>query len=143
MHIHFQILLFSLKLFFVEHTANFSEILEHTKTILKQAQKEYHIFMMGKINVPKLANFPEIEMFVIIACPETSLIDRNEFGRPIITPFELELAFVKYKFHMISYLLSHYRNFQKVCLVENSLTIFRFTEEKNGVLSIQLISEKF
>lgn len=77
--------------------ANSLDILEHIKNILRKAQKEYHIFMMGKINVTKLANFPEIEMFVIIACPETSLLDAKEFMKPIITPFELEIALVKGK----------------------------------------------
>ena len=31
--------------------------------------------MMGKPNVPKMANFMEIDVFVLVACPENSLIN--------------------------------------------------------------------
>ncbi len=31
--------------------------------------------MMGKPNVPKMANFMEVDIFVLVACPENSLID--------------------------------------------------------------------
>jgi diphthamide biosynthesis protein 2 len=51
--------------------------------------------VVGKLNVPKLANFQEIDIFVIVACPENSLVDSKEFFKPIITPFELEIALVK------------------------------------------------
>lgn len=72
---------------------------------------------VGKLNPAKLANFMEVECFVLVACPENTLIDSKvrfylpflllalslrrsltlshrsqEFLRPIITPFELELA---------------------------------------------------
>lgn len=64
------------------------------------------------MNPAKLANFMEVECFVLVACPENTLIDSKvrsplfatpltlmtdflssqEFLRPIVTPFELELA---------------------------------------------------
>lgn len=47
---------------------------------------------MGKINPAKLANFLEIECFVLVACPENSLLDAKEFLCPIVTPYELEVA---------------------------------------------------
>ena len=56
----------------------------------------YYIFAVGKINVPKLANFAEVDMFVLVACPENSMIDSKEFYKPIVTPFELEIALVRY-----------------------------------------------
>ena len=34
-----------------------------------------YIFSVGKINVAKLANFMEIDIFVLIACPENTLLD--------------------------------------------------------------------
>jgi len=34
----------------------------------------------------------EIECFVLVACPENSLIESRDFFKPIITPFELEVA---------------------------------------------------
>ena len=39
-----------------------------------------------------MANFPEIDVFVLVACPENSLFDSKEYLRPIITPFELDVA---------------------------------------------------
>jgi diphthamide biosynthesis protein 2 len=47
---------------------------------------------VGKLNPAKLANFPEIDVYTLIACPENSLLDSRDFYRPVITPFELEVA---------------------------------------------------
>ncbi|CAG8461635.1 1987_t:CDS:10 [Acaulospora colombiana] len=51
-----------------------------------------YTFVMGKLNISKMANFMEIDCFVLVACPENSLIDSKEFYRPIVTPFELEMS---------------------------------------------------
>jgi len=51
---------------------------------------------MGKLNVAKMANFLEIDIFVLVASPENSLIDSKEFFKPVVTPFELEMALTKY-----------------------------------------------
>lgn len=76
---------------------NYMDILAYLKRIIKAAGKKYYTFVMGKLNIPKLANFAEIDMFVLVACPENSLIDSKDFFRPIVTPFELEIALVKGK----------------------------------------------
>lgn len=66
---------------------------------------------MGKPNPAKLGNFMEVECFVLVACPENSLLDAKvtyvlnqgmgrllrscclqEFLQPIVTPYELEVA---------------------------------------------------
>ncbi|KAF9431225.1 Diphthamide biosynthesis protein 2 [Entomortierella beljakovae] len=57
--------------------------------------KKAYTFVMGKLNVAKMANFMEIDCFVYVACPENSLIDSKEFYRPIVTPYELEIALSK------------------------------------------------
>lgn len=71
---------------------NFVEILNRVKSIIKKAGKKSYTFIVGKINVAKLANFMEINIFVQIACPENSLLDSSEFYKPVVTPYELELA---------------------------------------------------
>ncbi|XP_049849484.1 2-(3-amino-3-carboxypropyl)histidine synthase subunit 2-like isoform X2 [Schistocerca gregaria] len=71
---------------------NYLEVLQRLKRVIGRAGKKCYIFVVGKLNVPKLANFAEIDLFVLIACPESSLIDTTEYLRPCITPFELELA---------------------------------------------------
>eukprot|EP00731_Ephydatia_muelleri_P026511 Em0018g611a len=72
--------------------ADYLEIAERIKAVLKCAGKKYYSIAMGKLNPAKLANFMEIDIFVLVSCPENSLIDTQDFYRPIITPFELEIA---------------------------------------------------
>ena len=47
----------------------------------------------GKPNPQKLANFPEIEAFVLVACEQAALIDGRDYLQPVITPWEAEVAF--------------------------------------------------
>ncbi|CAK8675706.1 unnamed protein product [Clavelina lepadiformis] len=72
--------------------AGYSSILDHLKKILSQSGKKAYTFVVGKLNPQKLANFPEIDVFVLVACPEESLIDSTEYYKPICTPYEVELA---------------------------------------------------
>ncbi|KAJ1917424.1 Diphthamide biosynthesis protein 2 [Tieghemiomyces parasiticus] len=72
--------------------AHYMDVIAHIKLQIRQAGKKYYQFVMGKINVAKMANFMEIDAFVLVACPENSLIDSKEFYRPIVTPYELELS---------------------------------------------------
>lgn len=51
--------------------------------------------LMGRPNPAKLANFPECDVFVLVACAQTVLLDSKEYLAPLITPFEAELAFVE------------------------------------------------
>ena len=36
---------------------------------------QFYTVAVGKLNVAKMANFMEIEVFLLVACPENSLID--------------------------------------------------------------------
>ncbi|XP_009570449.1 PREDICTED: diphthamide biosynthesis protein 2, partial [Fulmarus glacialis] len=47
---------------------------------------------VGKPNPAKLANFLEVDIFVLVACAQNSLLDSSDFYRPVVTPYELELA---------------------------------------------------
>ncbi len=67
-----------------------------------------YTFVVGKLNPNKLANFPEIDVFVAVACPENSLINDKEFYRPVITPYEFEVNIV--------YLGGKYKAFLNVCV---------------------------
>ena len=73
-------------------TERYTDIIERVKTTGRAANKKVYVFLVGKPNVAKLANFPEIDVYVLVACPETSLIDSKEFLQPIVTPYEFELA---------------------------------------------------
>ncbi|KAG8742817.1 Diphthamide biosynthesis protein 2 [Ceratobasidium sp. 414] len=73
-------------------SASYIPLMTHLRRILSKAQKKSYTISVGKLNPAKLANFMEIECFVLVACPENSVIDSKEFYRPIVTPFELEIA---------------------------------------------------
>ncbi|XP_051572701.1 2-(3-amino-3-carboxypropyl)histidine synthase subunit 2-like [Myxocyprinus asiaticus] len=77
--------------------ANYLTIIEQLKDIIHKAGKKSYMFAMGKINVPKLANFLEIDVYVLVACSESSLLDSSEFYRPVVTPFEMDLACNKHR----------------------------------------------
>ncbi|CAJ1944225.1 unnamed protein product [Cylindrotheca closterium] len=69
------------------------DVVKSLKRIIHDAGKASYSFAVGKINPAKLANFAEIECFVLVACPEHSLLqDEREYHVPIITPLELEIA---------------------------------------------------
>lgn len=72
--------------------ADYLSIIQQLKETIHRAGKKSYMFAMGKLNVPKLANFLEIDIFVLIACPENSLLDSSEFYKPVVTPFEMEVA---------------------------------------------------
>ncbi|CAG0918436.1 unnamed protein product [Notodromas monacha] len=69
------------------------EIVERLKLVLKLAGKSFHVFVVGKLNPAKLANFPEVDAFVLVSCPEAVFVeDSKDFLQPIVTPYEMELA---------------------------------------------------
>lgn len=72
--------------------ADYLAVIQQLKETLHRAGKKSYLFAMGKLNVPKLANFLEIDIFVLIACPQNSLLDSTEFYKPVVTPFEMEVA---------------------------------------------------
>lgn len=74
---------------------NYLHIVEHVKARIRNAGKKSYTFVVGKINAAKVANFSEIDAWVVIGCWESSLIDSEDFWKPILTPFELELALMK------------------------------------------------
>jgi diphthamide biosynthesis protein 2 len=84
-------------------------VIRRLRQIISRSQKKSYTISVGKLNPAKLANFMEIECFVLVACPENSIIDTKvrylvirfasvrltpyqEFLRPIITPHELIAA---------------------------------------------------
>lgn len=65
--------------------------LHSARSVHRSGRKSY-LFVVGKVNVPKLANYAEIDAFVLVACQQNTLMDSKEFYKPIVTPFELQLA---------------------------------------------------
>ena len=73
--------------------ANYNQAIDHASSILKKINRRYYSFLIGKLNCPKLNNFMEVDMYVLVACNENSLINSKELNKPIITLYELEIAF--------------------------------------------------
>ncbi|KIP03700.1 hypothetical protein PHLGIDRAFT_25997 [Phlebiopsis gigantea 11061_1 CR5-6] len=72
--------------------ASYLPLITRLRSLLARAHKKSYTITVGKLNPAKLGNFLEIECFVLVACPENSLVEAKEFLRPIITPYELEVA---------------------------------------------------
>ncbi|XP_049875970.1 2-(3-amino-3-carboxypropyl)histidine synthase subunit 2 [Pectinophora gossypiella] len=68
------------------------DIISRMKQLCRVNGKKSYIVSVGKPNVAKLANFPEIDIYVMIACPENDLYGNRDFYRPLVYPFELEVA---------------------------------------------------
>jgi diphthamide biosynthesis protein 2 len=56
-------------------SASYLSLIAHLRQILARAHKKAYTISVGKLNPAKLANFAEIECFVLVACPENSLVD--------------------------------------------------------------------
>lgn len=71
--------------------------LQHCQHLIHASGKKSYTFVVGKINAAKLANFSEIGGWVVIGCWESSLLENGskEFFRPVITPWELEVALMR------------------------------------------------
>ena len=72
--------------------AKYKDMIDHLKSLLKAAGKKSYTFVVGKLNPAKLANFAEVDLYVLVACPESCLLDQAEFYRPVVSPLEIEMA---------------------------------------------------
>lgn len=77
--------------------SHYLQALQHCQRIISASGKKSYTFVVGKINAAKLANFAEIGGWVVIGCWESSLLENGskEFFRPVITPWELEVALMR------------------------------------------------
>ncbi|CAD6233875.1 GSCOCG00007369001-RA-CDS, partial [Cotesia congregata] len=57
---------------------NYLDVLDMVKSILKSKNIKSYIFSVGKPNPAKLANFAEVDAFVVIACPENEIFDSSD-----------------------------------------------------------------
>lgn len=77
--------------------SHYLQALQHCQRLIRASGKKSYTFVVGKINAAKLANFAEIGGWVVIGCWESSLLENGskEFFRPVITPWELEVALMR------------------------------------------------
>lgn len=74
--------------------ANVKSLIGAIGTKLKEAGKKHYVFVVGKPNVAKLANFESIDLWCVLGCDHQGIIldQTNEYFKPIVTPYELLLA---------------------------------------------------
>ncbi|CAF3531390.1 unnamed protein product [Fusarium graminearum] len=73
--------------------ANYLSSINTLRERIARADKKSYTIVVGKLNPAKLANFAEIEGWVVVGCWESGLIEDDAgYWRPVITPFELEVA---------------------------------------------------
>lgn len=71
---------------------NYLPTVNSLSSLIRSKGKKSYTFVVGKVNAAKLANFSEIGGWVVVGCWESSLVDAEGLYRPVITPFELDLA---------------------------------------------------
>ena len=67
-------------------------MLHALKALCRRAARKHYVFIMGKLNAAKLANFAEVGVYVLLGSAEHSLLDAKDFYRPVVTPYELHVA---------------------------------------------------
>ncbi|KAL3271079.1 hypothetical protein HHI36_021578 [Cryptolaemus montrouzieri] len=72
---------------------NYLKILGRMKKLLKLNGKKYYVISVGKISVAKLANFPEMDIYIVITCAMNEVYESKDFYKPIVTPCDVEKAF--------------------------------------------------
>ena len=76
--------------------ANYLSSIETLRRRIDAAGKKSYTVVVGKLNPAKLANFAEMEGWVVVGCWESGLVeDDKAYYQPVITPFELEVALMR------------------------------------------------
>ncbi|CDW79232.1 diphthamide biosynthesis protein 2-like [Stylonychia lemnae] len=87
---------------------NYMDIINSVKLSVMKAGKKYYEVLIGKLNEPKLKNFQFIDLYVIIGCPETSLVPFKKFNMTVVTPHELFMAFEEDAFQWESKIITDF-----------------------------------
>jgi diphthamide biosynthesis protein 2 len=74
--------------------ARYAELLVYLRQMARRETKCYTL-VVGKPNEAKLANLGAVEAYCLVACRESTLLacETRDFGAPIVTPLELQLAY--------------------------------------------------
>ncbi|KAI0126273.1 Diphthamide biosynthesis protein 2 [Xylariales sp. AK1849] len=72
--------------------SNYLSVVTRLKSQIAAAGKKSYTIVVGKLNAAKLANFAEVDGWVVVGCWESGLVEQEGLWKPVITPFELELA---------------------------------------------------
>jgi diphthamide biosynthesis protein 2 len=87
--------------------AGFRHVIARVRHLAQSAGKKTYTVLVGKPNPSKLANFPEIELWVMVSSPQGIILDTKEYFCKIITPYEAEIAWGDREEWTGSYRLDH------------------------------------
>ena len=73
--------------------AGYLAAIAELRALIKRSGRKSYTVVAGKPNPQKLANFPEIETFVLVSCEHAALVDGRDYLQPVITPWEAQVAF--------------------------------------------------
>jgi 2-(3-amino-3-carboxypropyl)histidine synthase len=85
-------------------------ILKRLCSLLNKNNKKYIIIMLNEITQNKIINYNKCECFIQIACPRLSIDWSDQFDRPMLTPYEIYLAFGQEKLENGVYNMNNYSN---------------------------------
>ncbi|KAF3221726.1 Diphthamide biosynthesis protein 2 [Orbilia oligospora] len=72
---------------------NYLSTIKSLQTLLAKHYKKSYLVTVGKLNAAKLANFAEVEVWIVIGCWESAVVDeRREMWRVVVTPWEATVA---------------------------------------------------
>nr|CDJ90245.1 Diphthamide synthesis domain containing protein [Haemonchus contortus]CDJ96993.1 Diphthamide synthesis domain containing protein [Haemonchus contortus] len=69
-----------------------AKAVKRMRNMCKASGKKLYVISVGKVNVPKLSNFAEVDVFVLLSCPFGIIFDSSSFLRPVLSMFEAEIA---------------------------------------------------
>lgn len=73
--------------------ANSIQSIDLLRKRIAAAGKKSYTVVVGRLNPAKLANFAEVEGWVVVGCWEGGLVEEDAgYWRPVVTPFEMEVA---------------------------------------------------
>ena len=79
------------------------------KEVITRAGKKPYEILVGKLNEPKLKNLSIVDLYCLVSCRETSLVDPREFMATVVTPHEVFMALMPSRFPWMSKVLTDFR----------------------------------
>lgn len=73
-------------------TKGYLDIITHIQELAAKRNVKTYIFSVGKVNPAKLANFSDVDCFVLVGCSENNLYNSRDFYKPLISVFEAEMG---------------------------------------------------
>ena len=70
----------------------YAAAVQHMQKIIAESGKQSIVVYVGKPNVPKLANYEEVDLYCVIACPQSTWFDAKEYPKPVVTPIDIACA---------------------------------------------------